>query len=711
MQSTLPNLSKTPFVRLVIPFILGIIFHRLFPGIPIILIITAISVLIVSLLLYQIIPYFRGSYSKAIYWGLLLNLSLFLSGYYLTFKKSANNDNSSLSKSGFVCGTLSEQPKQSEKSVKTTLDITAIKVNNQWISTNGRVVLYFQKDKRSLSLQNGDNILFEPVLQEIENAGNPKEFDYKQYFAFHLITHQAYLKSQKWQLLSKSDDNTLFLFSQKIRNKLLNILKKYGFNGETFAVTSAITVGYVNELDAEVKKAYSSSGAMHILSVSGLHVGVVYVVIDFLLLFMKRKKLLRILKAFIIVAFLWFYALLTGMSPSVLRATAMFSFVVVGKALNRQTNIYNTLSSSAFILLIINPLMLFDVGFQLSYLAVVGIVFFQPLIYKNIYVKNKILDNLWGLTSVGIAAQLTTLPLSLYYFHQFPNYFLITGLIVIPLSSVIIYLTMFLFVISSWDWGATIIAKILVYFVDFMNWFVKTIEHLPGAITANVPFNIWQVLLFYLSLILATRFIINKKIVWLRYFMISIILILGFNVYQSVNTQLQRKVFVYNIKGISTINFIDGTNNVLFSDINLQQNNTTYALKGNWLSLGVEGERVIQFSKLNNQYLFSNLLTTDNENLFFKNNFFDFYGCKIVAIREKFNVPENVDKKLTVKYIILSKNVKINIADLLKVFTPSQIIIDSSNSKSKVKQWTEQAKTLNVKCFAVSENGAFEENI
>ena len=711
MKSTVPGLSKTPFIRIVIPFICGIIFYRFFPSIqPLFLAITT-SVIIVLLILYQFIPFFRESYSKAIYWGIMLNVCLFLSGYYLCYNKIQNSENILLNKSGFVSGELIEQPTIKEKTIKTVLEVKAIRVKNEWINTNGKVILYFQKDKKSLSLKNGDNILFEPDIQEIENAGNPKEFDYKQYLAFHLITHQAYLKSQKWQVVGKSHNTNLVLFSENIRNNLLNVLRKYGFKNETFAVTSAITLGYKNELDAEVKKAYSSSGAMHILAVSGLHVGVVYIVIELLLLFMKRRKFLRILKAIIIVTFLWFYALLTGLSPSVLRAATMFSFVVVGKALNRQTNIYNTLSSSAFILLIINPLILFDVGFQLSYLAVIGIVFFQPMIYKNIYVKNKFLDKIWGLTSVGIAAQIITLPLSLFYFHQFPNYFLLTGLVVIPLSSVIIYVTMFLLAISSWSWGASIIAKGLIYIVDFMNWSVITIEKLPGAVFANIPFNLWQVILFYGSILLATQFLINKKILWLKLFLVSIILILGLNIYESTNIKLQRKVFVYNIKGISTINFIDGTNNVLFSDIDLQQNNSSYSLKGNWLSLGVEGERIVSFAKLNEQFLFSNLLTTNNENLFFKNNFFNFYGCKIVALRDKFNVSENINNKMPINYLILSKNVDLKISDLLKVFIPKQIIIDSSNSKSKINNWVEQAKLLNINCFVVSEQGAFEIDI
>jgi len=270
---------------------------------------------------------------------------------------------------------------------------------------------------------------------------------------------------------------------------------------------------------------------------------------------------------------------------------------------------------------------------------------------------------------------------------------------------------MFLLAISSWSWGASIIAKGLIYIVDFMNWSVITIEKLPGAVFANIPFNLWQVILFYVSILLATQFLINKKILWLKLFLVSIILILGLNIYESTNIKLQRKVFVYNIKGISTINFIDGTNNVLFSDIDLQQNNSSYSLKGNWLSLGVEGERIIPFSKLKEQFLFSNLLTTNNENLFFKNNFFNFYGCKIVALRDKFNVSENINNKMPINYLILSKNVDLKISDLLKVFIPKQIIIDSSNSKSKIENWENEAKLLKINCFVVSEQGAFEIDI
>ncbi len=707
MQSKVSTFSNIPFVRLVLPFILGIVFCRYFPELPIIWVISGICFLFICLLVFQLIPALRSKYSLAPFWGIALNIILFISAFALTSQHAVKNDYFTNNKSGYLLGEIIEQPTEKEKSIKTVLEIQAIRSNNEWISTDGKVILYFQKDKKSSSLKNGDRIIFEPSLQEIENAGNPKEFDYKQYLAFHLITHQAYLKSANWKMVSSKADGGILLFADNLRKNILSVLKKYGFKGDAFSVTSALTLGYVSELDAEVKQAYIASGAMHVLSVSGLHVGIVFVVLNYLLFFMSKKKRLIIFKTIIIVLFLWGYALLTGLSPAVLRAAAMFSFVVIGKAFSRQTNIYNSLSVSALVLLIINPLMLFDVGFQLSYMAVLGIVYYQPMIYKLLYFKNKIIDWIWALTSVGIAAQLVTFPLSLYYFHQFPNYFLITGLIVIPLSTLIIYMAMLLFAISPWEWGATWVAKGLIKLVDLMNGSCQYIENMPGAVARDIPFSMSLMLLFYLSLILATLFIVYKKISYLRYLLVSIILILGFTIYEKINTLEQRKLYVYNIKGVSSINFIDGSKNVLFSDLVPQKTNMLNSLKGNWLMLGVGKERIIPFSQLNKQFLFTNILTTNNENLFFKNNYFNFYGCRIVALREKFKIPEQITKKLDVKYIVLSNNVFMNISEIIKVYNPSQIIIDASNSKWRINKWIEEAKKYNVKCFAVTESGAF----
>ncbi len=711
MQTSQFVYSKVPFVRIVIPFILGIILFHYLSSIPVFYGVSIVVALFLILLLFQTSSTLRSNYKSAPYWGIILTFALVFSGYSLSSFKSLKSETFSSKSVGFVMGKIMEQPSEKERSIKTVVEINAILSNNEWIQAEGRIILYFQKDSKTKKLKTGDQIIFEPNLQEVKNAGNPEEFDYKQYLAYHLISQQGYIKSEKWQLVQAKAETGLFAFAESVREKLISILRKNGLSGENFAVASAISLGYTNELDAEVKQSYAATGAMHILSVSGLHVGIVYIVLDFLLFFLTRKRYLRVLKAMLIILFLWGYALLTGLSPSVLRAAAMLSFVVAGKAFNRQANIYNSLSASAFVLLAYNPFLLFDVGFQLSYLAVLGIVYFHPLIYKIIYIKNKWTDKVWILTSVGIAAQLTTLPLSLYYFHQFPNYFLITGLLVIPLSTIIIYLIIFLFFISPWEWGASVTGKGLYYLVDFMNSSIKTIESWPGALTSDIPFNSVQVLLFYSLLAFITLFIVYKRILYLRLLLVCITGILGTGLITKVFSLSQHKFFVYNINGISSINFIDGSNNVLFSDIEKQKPNFIKSLKGNWLSLGVESERVIPFSRLKDQFLFTNLMTTDNENLFFKKNFFDFYGCRILMLRENFTVSEKQNISIPMDYLILSNDVSMNLTDILTCIKPKLVIIDSSNSNWKTEKWIKEAKDLKVEYFAVSRNGAFVADI
>ena len=178
---------------------------------------------------------------------------------------------------------------------------------------------------------------------------------------------------------------------------------------------------------------------MHVLAVSGLHVGIIFFILNFLLTPLNRNKRLLKIKLFLLVGALWFYAFLTGLSPSVMRSCTMFSFIVVGENLNKRTNIYNTLAASAFLLMLINPLIIFGAGFQLSYIAVISIVFFQPRLAALVAVKNRILKYVWDLFTVSVAVQIGTAPISIFYFHQFPVYFWLSNFIVIPGAALILY--------------------------------------------------------------------------------------------------------------------------------------------------------------------------------------------------------------------------------------------------------------------------------
>jgi len=347
-------------------------------------------------------------------------------------------------------------------------------------------------------------------LKKVSPPQNPGEFDHKRYLAFHNVYHRAYLKNTDWVYSGNTSANPLLQFSLTLRNKLLNILSANHIKGNEFSVGAALLLGYEDQLDQDIISSYANTGALHVLSVSGLHVAIVYVFFNWLLFFLDKMKYGAIIKTILLLAFLWLYTLITGLSPSVLRATTMLSFIVIAKASNRYTNIYNTLAASIFLLLLIDPFLIMNVGFQLSYLAVIGIVYIQPKIYDWFYVQNWLLDKTWMLTSVSIAAQIATFPLALFYFHQFPNYFLVSNFIVIPLSTLVIYLGIALFVLAKVSMVALYLSMGFNYSVWFLNESVKEIEKWPYASLQGISITVLENWLFY-GFIILFFYLFNKR--------------------------------------------------------------------------------------------------------------------------------------------------------------------------------------------------------
>ncbi len=249
---------------------------------------------------------------------------------------------------------------------------------------------------------------------------------------------------------------------------------------------------------------------MHILAVSGMHVGIIYILLNTILIFSKNKYG-KVIKVIIIVISLWLYAFITGLTPSVCRAALMFSFIAIGSIYSKQNNTYNSIFSSAFILLIINPFNFFSIGFQLSYVAVLGIVALQPIIYKSIYVKNYILDKTWSLFSVTLAAQIATTPLTLYYFHNFSTYFWLSNLIIVPMIPIITYLAILILIVPFLPIIQEYTSKLLIICIDIMNFVVAKIEVLPMYLITNIYINKIHILLMYSVIVIVFSYITIRK--------------------------------------------------------------------------------------------------------------------------------------------------------------------------------------------------------
>ncbi|MFA4853544.1 MAG: ComEC/Rec2 family competence protein, partial [Bacteroidales bacterium] len=452
---------------------------------------------------------------------------------------------------------------------------------------------------------------------------------------------------------------------------------------------------------------YQGTGALHILSVSGMHVGVVFIVLNFLLTFLDRFKRGKYIKSALLILLIWFYAAITGFSPAVNRAAAMITFVIVGKAFGRNTNIYNTLSASVLLLLIIDPLLIADVGFQLSYIAVLGIVTLQKKICKLWVPGNWLLTQVWMIVSVSIAAQLATFPLAMLYFHQFPNYFLLTNLIVVPLSNFIIYCGMLVLFVSPFGFLAELFAKLLVYMVYGLNESIRFIEGMPYSAIKGIQISPMETILLYLGMIFLIYYFINKRSLFLKLvFILAIIFSLSVAV-KSYYSARQKNIIFYSIKKTSAMDLIDGREHVLISDSALIQSPKDIAMhiQNNWCGMHLKKPENIFKKKLNN------LKFTFNKNsLFISGRFIQFYDKRFALVDEK-NYRNTTDNPVPVDYLIISGNIKAEIGELLDCYKPKIIIIDSSNSLWKSEKWIKECAELNIPCYSVLISGAFEISI
>ncbi len=377
-----------------------------------------------------------------------------------------------------VIGKISASPKINSK-VQVQVSLIKMQANGTDSKTEGKLIAFLPISDESKQLKYGDKVWLHAKTSTISLSKHSSGFDFKKYYANKGIYHTANVL--EWQLIEKNKGVYSFIIEQ--RAVLLTILKEHLPTENEFAVGAALCLGNKDLLSDEIKNEFATVGAMHVLAVSGLHVGIIFtMLLKVLSLFKTRKKLWVILKIGIILLGIWLFALLTGGSPSVLRAALMFSFVTVSFFIRRFRNTYNTLAAAALLLLIWDPYLIYDVGFQLSFTAVTGIVYLQPRLYSLITFKWLVTDYFWQITSVGIAAQLATFPIGLYYFQHLPFNFMLTGLFVIPLAFIILSLGIALFVTQMFS---STLASLIGMVLYASIWINNSLIHLVFSLPTN----------------------------------------------------------------------------------------------------------------------------------------------------------------------------------------------------------------------------------
>ena len=681
--------NKIPLFRIILPFLMGIIiaFHFQLSAIYLCIIILANVVGVLSISYFK---HYFSSFSKRWIFGVLINLLFVVFGVLITQQHKPINKRFHFEKysSSASIVVLKEDIVTKTKSYKCEVEVIAVKSGDNWRNTQGKAILYLAKDSLAELLTYGDKLFINGEWKTIENPSNPGQFNYKNFLLNSNITAQQYLQSINWKIISFSDNNSLRKLAFVYQKKLLTHLE-FHFQNEELAVISALLLGYKDLLDRETIMIYSSSGAMHVLAVSGLHVGIIYLLLNSLFLFFEKFKYGKYLKAVFLIFSLWAYALLTGLSPSVLRAATMFSFIIIGSALKRETNIYNTLAASAFVLLLYNPYILLQVGFQLSYAAVLGIVYLQPKLYKLMYTKYWLLDKIWAITTVSIAAQLATFPLGMYYFHQFPNYFLLSNLFVIPLATFIIGGGVLLFIISAIPILSGFLAWIVNKLLLLLNFSVQWVEALPHSLSLGISITVLETIIIYTIIILFFSSIIKWKP---RLLQLSLALVIFFMILQlkeQYETQQQSYFIVYDVPKESAIDFVDGNNNYFIDSDDLQNNQNTmrfHIMHYRW------EKRVKKSTLVPNLFL--------EKNYFRNGNFIQFLDQKILLWDKDFEKPTTA---LYFDYIVVSDKVNLD----FKNIKCKQVIIDSSVPKYNWEQIKKECLKWDIPFYNVNTQGAY----
>lgn len=599
---------------------------------------------------------------------------------------------------------ITEPPSETAKSIKVIGKLSQKSVNKKARFTKEKSILYFQKDSSSINLKYGDLLIFDGNLQLINSPQNPHEFNYKRYLKYKNIYTQAYVQSDSWLLIDQHKSNPVKLFALHIRDYLLSILGNTKLTLKQQGVAKAILVGYDETLDPETRNEYASAGAMHVLCVSGLHVGIIYLAFNLLLGFLNKTRYARSIKAIVLILIIWIYALITGLSPSVLRASIMLNFIILGSIINRRGNIYNTMAASAFLLLLLNPLMIMEVGFQLSYSAVIGIVSIYPLIKPHLYHKNKIIDKVFSILIISFAAQIGTFPLAVFYFHQFPIYFLLTNLLVVSLAGIIINIGFIYFLVSSVPIVSKCVEFIFKTVVWIMNTYVSFIEHLPGSTLNGLILTFSAVLMIYLLMIGLMKAIIYQSKTWITVSLCCLLMLSIMYTRRQFQIQQQSKLTIYAINNQSAIEINKQKNNVLFADSSLilDENKINYRIQNNWWYSGIkECELVPINTKI---YANDRLGIYKHDELVLTQN-------KLILIINKNNWRYYNSLKLQPDYILISGNPKISLVKIFEKFKPSLIIIDASNSYYQEKIWVKEAEELDIPCHFVRLEGALVRNI
>jgi competence protein ComEC len=688
------------FVRFTLYLILGILLAIVLPLPPPLWRVVAFGLL---LLVYVVLLTLRKTWWKGLRLHLWFGLPALgitvLFGMLLTYQQTQSHHPDHLlhqtSDFQYYQGTISNEVQERAKSDKAELTLSQLRKDGKWIPVSGTVLLYL--GKRSERPQYGDVLLIKGMPQRVPAPANPGEFDYRQYLSLKQIHHQHFVKPAQFLIIDHQPGNPVLAASIRVRQWADGVFRRLIPSPREYAITTGLVLGIRSVLDNEIKSAYSSAGAMHVLAVSGGHVIIVFQIITLALGRVKKRRYGNWLFATIALTLLWFYAFVTGLSASVMRAVIMYTFVIIAKAISRDTNLYNTLGASAFILLCWDPYLIMDVGFQLSYAAVLGIVYLVPLLERWFTFSNRWAKEAWQISCVSLASQIAIFPLGLFYFHQFPVYFLVANLFIIPLSTFILQGGLLLLLVSWIPYVSVGVAFLLKWLVWLLNGVAFVTETLPGAVISGISISRTEFIVLYGLLVCALVFFHYKKLWQWGGVFVLLTAFVSMGLWKSYHQFDQYRLAVYAINGHSTLDIVEGQHHILLTDSALAANNEriNYHITNDWRQRGIRKSEVAVFGKA----AIPDLAFRHTEPY----SVLIWQGKSWIYLHQPVN-PAFLNT-LQTDFLIIGQNAIRKLPDLQgKV---GMLILDSSNKPWLARKLKKQATDLHLPCHWVGDDGAF----
>lgn len=542
----------------------------------------------------------------------------------------------------------------------------------------GKILLNLKTDSVSRPFEIDETLVINTPLKLIEGPKNPYSFDYQKYLQKQHIHYQVFIASDDIQSLGK-DATSLKGFAGRVRSKINQQLEPYAIPKEEMAVINALLLGQRQDISKELMESYSKAGAIHILAVSGLHIGIILMMLHFLLKPLEFVKNGRLFKLLLLVLLLWVYALIAGLSPSVVRAVMMFTVVAIGLNLNKRVAVLHTLIISVLILLLINPYYLFEVGFQMSYAAVFSIVLFQPVLQSFWTPKIRIVRFYWNLLAVSVAAQLGVLPISLFYFHQFPGLFFITNLLIIPFLGIILMGGLLVFLLALLNMLPIVVVKVYSTLIFLMNLLVKWVSIQESFLISEIHFNYSKLIALLFLIVMVLVFLKNSTYKNLKYLLMVVIALQLVVFYTKYETEKRNELIVFYKSKQSVVVRKIGRELIIYSD-----------------SEPIKREKFISDFKTANAI--ENVKVQKPQNIFFYNN-------KVILLIDENSVYRINGLKPDI--VILKSSPKINLKRLIEELQPKQIVVDATNYHNYVKNWEITCAQTKTPFHHMGQKGAF----